>query len=249
MIKKFFVLVAVIFAVNFSTVFAMDSVTDTAHLLSTNEIQMLTQKIQQVEQKHKIKIGVNFAHSIGGHDVEIVAKNFLKKNFSDGQNGGIVLLVAMDVRKWRIVTDEKMESRLNAVNVSGVGGFVDKLTEGNYYSAAESYINAVDKMLTYYEQNGSPYDPVNEFNPLALMAAIVISIVIGFMIRSGLIGSMSNVRHAFSAGNYLKNDSVNIINSQDIYLFTNVSRRPKPTSNNSSGRRSGGGGGSAGGSF
>ena len=64
-------------------------------------------------------------------------------------------------------------------------------------------------------------------NTTALAAAIVISLIIGAIIRRYLIDSMTNLHVASEAADYLKRDSVNITTEIDTYLFTNLSVIPK----------------------
>ncbi|MBR6012396.1 MAG: TPM domain-containing protein [Selenomonadaceae bacterium] len=262
MTKKIFLLMMV-FVLSVSTVFAAakpntnaeenlnGSVVDTAKILSANQIQTLTAKIQQLEQKHKIKIGINFLKSIGGQNIDTVANERLRKYFGNGQNGGIILVVDMQERNWNIALDAKLNQRI--LSYSDVAykhdDFYDKLHNNDFFGAANAYLDTVDELLNYYETNGEPYDSFNEFNPLALGIGVLIAIVIGFGIRSWLIGSMSNVKFASEALDYLKRENVKITENRDTYLFTNVSRRPKSKGSNGSGGRGSGGGSSGGGSF
>ena len=252
MIKKFFLLAA-IFLLSFSQVFAAEnSVVDNANLLSANQIQTLTSKIQQIEQKHGVRIGINFLQTVGNQNVDTVSNYLLRQNYSGGENGGANLLVVMDSRSWNIAIDAKMNQRI--LSYSDIAylndGFMDKLHSENFAGAATVYLENIDELLTYYEQHGEPFDRAAQFNPMALAAAILISIILGFAVRSWLIGSMSNVRHAIEASDYLKRDSVRMTEQRDTYLFTNVSRRPKSSgSKNSGGGRSSGGGSSGGGHF
>ena len=64
-------------------------------------------------------------------------------------------------------------------------------------------------------------------NSIALIIALLISIFCGYAFRKSLIDSMSNVRVAQEAQEYLKRDTVNITNSVDTYLYTNISVVPK----------------------
>ena len=132
-------------------------------------------------------------------------------------------------------------------------GFLEELSAGNYFNACSRYIDGVEKSLAYYENNGVAYDSSDEFDIMALMIAVVVALICGFMFRSMLIGSMSNVRPAVEAGEYLDRNSVDINEKKDRYLFTNTSRRRKGKSGSgggSSGGRGGGGGhGGSGGSF
>jgi len=252
MIKKFFAFVT-IFVIGLATLTICEasiypaSVVDTSNLLSEYEIKDLTKKIRAVESKHQIKIGVEFLKTITGKDERVAADSLLDKNFSGAKNGGILLLVVMDTRKWRVSTDSLMMKRIPDTEALSKN-FVGDLSAGDYYGAASNYIDGVDKYLTYYEQNGVPYDSSNEFDILSLGFAIIFSIVCGIMFRSSLIDSMSNVQPAISAREYLKRESVKITEKRDHFLFRKVERRRKSKSSSHSGGGGGGHGGS-GGSF
>ena len=263
MTKKIFFLLA-IFIFSFSVTFAAAKpnsdnptenlnvpVYDNSKILSANQIKILSEKISAVEQKHNIKIGISFYKNLNGKNVDTVASERLRKYFSGAQNGGIIFVVDVENRKWNIALDEKLKEKI--LSYSDVAyrhdDFYEKLHNNNFFGAAEIYIQSVDELLNYYETNGKPYDSSDEFNPMALGIGILIAIVFGFGIRSWLIGSMSNVKFAHEATDYLKKENVKITDSRDNYLYTNVSRRPKSRNSNSSGGRNSGGGSSGGGSF
>lgn len=225
---------------------------DNSRTLAKNEIQTLTNKIKTVEQKHGVKIGVEFLKTIGGRNVETAARELLNKHYSGAKNGGIIFLVVMDSRQWYVATDSTIN---NFVNANDIGNsLLANLRDGDYFGACNSYIDAVDKSLSYYEQNGAAYDSSDEFNIMAAMAAVLLGILFGISVRSWLIGTMSNVHHAATAKDYLKRETVKFLKNRDTYLFTNVERRPKPSGGGMSSRGgssggSSGGGGGAGGSF
>ena len=62
---------------------------------------------------------------------------------------------------------------------------------------------------------------------MELIFSVVIALVICFLFRQALIDSMSNVRIAQEAQEYLARDTVNITTSIDTYLSTNISVIPK----------------------
>ena len=238
--KKFFSLIALIIALNFSLASAaqIQSVTDQAGLLSASEIEQLNKKIHAVEQAHKIKIGVAFVKTIGNSDMITASNNFLDKNFANGANGGIVLLVDMKNRKYEMSTDRRMVERIT--DYDGIPFLKDKF---------QSDLSA--GLLTYYETKGVPYGQrvPGEFDPMAAMIAVVISLFLGFMIRSSLIGKMSNIHHAMAAVDYLKKNTVRLTENRDTFLFMNVKRRPKSSGKSRGGGHGGGGHGGGGGSF
>ena len=223
------------------------SVGDEAGLLTDEERASLVAKIQQVEQKHGVRIGIQTRQSVKG-SAGNAANALLDANYSGGANGGIVLLVVMGSRDWYISTDNAMRKRItDDAGINHLSGrFLSDLGDGRYAAAFSAYVDTVDSMLSYYEREGEPYDPAGEFNPLALLIALAFAILAGISLRSMLIASMSNVRNAAEAGAYLVNDSVSITESSDRFLFMNVTRVRKQKRSSSTGSRDsshGGGGG------
>ena len=254
--KKFFGLLALIVALNFSVAVAaqIQSVTDKAGVLKPTEVELLNQRIRNIEQTHKIKIGVAFVKSVGGRDMPSASRELLEKNFGNSVNGSIVLLVAMDKRKYEIDTNPKMRERIT--DHDGVHFLKEKfqsdLSAGKYYGATNNFVDGVDELLTYYETNGAPYGAAIKpkgFDPAAAGGAVVIALFIGVVIRSSLIGSMSNIRHAMAAIDYLKKNTVKLTENRDTFLFMHVKRRPRGGGGNRGGGSHGGGHGGGGGSF
>jgi len=253
--KKILSLIVLIIALNFSVANAapIQSVTDQAGLLKAAEIEQLNKKIHDVEQAHKIKIGVAFVKSIGNSDMITASNNFLDKNFANGANGGIVLLVDMKNRKYEMSTDRRMVERITDEN--GIpflkDTFQSDLSAGDYSGAVNNFVDGVDELLTYYETKGVPYGQrvPGEFDPMAAAVAVVTSIILGVLIRSFLIGSMSNIHHAIAAIDYLKKNTVRLTENRDTFLFMSVKRRPKSSGKSRGGGHGGGGHGGGGGSF
>ena len=255
MLKKFLSLLAVILFFNVAVTSAarIEPVTDNAGLLKPTEVELLNQRIRDVEQKHKIKIGVVFVKSVGNKDMIAASDELRDKYFSNGMNGGIVLLVAMDKRKYEIATDRRMVQQIT--DSDGIPYLKDKfqsdLGNGNYYGAAENFVKGVSELVSYYETHGVAYGQrvPGEFDPMAAAIAVVASIFIGVFVRSILIGSMSNIHHAMEALDYLKKNTVKLKEARDTFLFMNVQRRPRSSGGRSRGSGHSGGGGGGGGSF
>ena len=62
---------------------------------------------------------------------------------------------------------------------------------------------------------------------ILLIISILIALFFAYFFRVSLIDSMSNVKPASEAQEYLKRDTVNITTSIDTYLYTNISVVPK----------------------
>ena len=126
--------------------------------------------------------------------------------------------------------------------------FVSEMTAGNYYAAFNNYVDSIDRMLVYYEQNDTPFGHSTGIAPEAVGGALIVGLITMFMVRSSMIAAMSNVHQASEAGDYLIRNSVDIIDSRDMFLFTRVTRHPK-SRGRSGGGGGGGGHGGGGGSF
>lgn len=255
MLRKFFGLLALLLVINFSAAEArLEPVTDKANLLSAQEVDTLNKRIRDIEQVHKVKIGVIFVKTLNGRNRVTVSNDLLDQHFNNGANGSILLLVDMNERKYEIATSSRMSMQIT--DTDGIPFLKDKfkgaLSSGDYYGAVNGFVNGVDELMTFYTTNGAAYGTTapQGFDPAAAVGAVIVSLFCGVTIRSWLIGSMSNVRHAMEATDYLKRDTVKFTEKRDMFLFKNVKRRPR-----SGGGRSGGGGshgsghGGGGGSF
>lgn len=231
-----------------SAAFAAQPVSDQAKLLSDAQRQALTTKIQQVEAAHKVKIGICTLQNLpNGMSAGKYANNILDKDYANGEKGSIVLVIAMGSRDWYISTDNNMRAKItDEAGIKGLKGlFLEDLSNGDYNASFNAFVAGVDDYLTYYEKEGEPYDPANEFDMLAAVIAAAVAAAGGALFAYYLICGMSNVAPAVEASAYLKNDSVDIFQQQDSYLYTTVTRRKKSKDSGSSSRDSshGGGGG------
>lgn len=231
-----------------SVALAAAPVVDQAKLLSDSQREALTLKIRQVEADHKVKIGIYTLQNLPNNmSPGKMADNILDKDYAGGENGSIVLLIAMGSRDWYISTDNNMRARIT--DEAGINGlknlFLEDLSDGEYNASFNNFIDGVDKYLTYYEENGEPYDPSCEFNMLAGIVALLVAAVGGGFFAFYLICGMSNVAPAIEASAYLEKNSVDIWQQQDKYLYTTVTRhkKSKSSSSSSSGSSHGGGGG------
>ena len=253
--KKFFALLALLVAVNFSVTDAaqVPAVTDQTNSLNASQIKSLDEKIHSVQSAHKIKIGIAFVKSTGGNDIAQVTRELLRQGFANSSNGSIVLLVDMGSHKYEIATDARMSEKIT--DADGIPFLKQKvqpsLKSGDRAGACNNFVDGVNELVTHYETNGAAYSSDTDgIDPTLAIGAIVIALGGGMFFRSVLISSMSNVHHALTATDYLQRNSVKINESRDTFLFRNVKRRPRGGGGSS--RGSGGGsssGGGGGGSF
>ena len=229
---------------------ATPSLMDGAGLLQKAEQQEVSNALREVEKKHHVRIGVVTVKGVNG-DVGQFANQVLDRAYTDGQNGNLVLVLSMAERDWYISTDNTMRQKI--IDGEGIDylseSFLPAFSENQYAQGFKKFAARADEMLTYYETEGTAYDPSAEFSPFSLAVALILAGLAGFGVRAALIKSMSNVYPEPAASAYLDRDSFKLTESDDTYLYTNVTRRRKPKNNSSSHSSSDGSHGGGGGKF
>ena len=226
---------------------SVPSVVDQAGLLSKQQKDDLQKRIQKVEQEHGVRIGIVTMKSLQGKEPKAAADEIVLRDYQDGTHGGMVLLLAMESRDWYVSTDSRMRKMIT--DEEGFPHLTDQflpdLKDGNYADAFMAYVDTTDEMLTYYEVEGEPYDPMVEFSLLSLIIAICLAGLIAALTWGILVSQLNNVQPAESADDYLKKDSIHLTDCKDTFLYMNVTRvkKSKSRESSSSGSSSCGGGG------
>ena len=223
---------------------------DEAGLLSAADANSINQKLMDFNQKHDVTLAIVTKKSLGGQKINDAADSYVNGVYAN-KNGTMLLIIAMDTRDWRTVRNHTMHEKIDSKNFGQEMDslVVPKLSGGDYASAFNGYIDTMDELLTYYEQNGKPYNPADNFSVLALVLAMILAVLGAIFVRSTLIAQMSNVMPASGAGEYLRKDSFNLKSTSDTFLYMNVARMPKPKKKSGSVTRTGGGNFSSGGKF
>lgn len=233
------------------------SVHDMEGLITPEQAAALDKKLEGIEQKHNVRVVVMTVpkDSRTGTEkgIKAFADDVLNKYYRDEahNNGSIMLVICPSARKWAVTTDNNMRQRITDENgfpaIKEV--FLDKIKDhkDDYNAAFNNYADKVDELLTYYEAEGEPWDPANEFSIMGLILGALCSFGLGYLFVSYLRGRMSNVQHVSQADDYLDRNSVNITHQSDTFLRTTVSRTKRErsesrSSSSSGGSRSNGGG-------
>jgi len=121
--------------------------------------------------------------------------------------------------------------------------FISELKSGDYYGAFDIALDSVEKFLEQ-AKNGEPYsysnpvpkDPMSKktFSVLALIEA-GIALLFGKGYASRLRASMNTAVKRTEATEYINKNSFNLSSSQDMFLYSNVTRTPIPRETRSSG--------------
>ena len=203
---------------------------DDADLLSDKEEAELTEKLAQISYKHNAQIVISTVESLGGDVDDYLNFTYDDMGFGYGDEyDGVFLLVCMDPREYRILSNGFAGVAIDPGDIDSIGEIiVSDLSDGNYADAFDSFIDECDYYLDGY-LNGFPF----RFGKNLIIAAII-GLLIGAVVASILKGQLKSVRKQEQANVYVKQDSMQITNQSDIFLYRHVSRSKKSSSSSSS---------------
>ncbi|MBR5231722.1 MAG: TPM domain-containing protein [Clostridia bacterium] len=231
-------------------------VADNASLLTDAETDTLLKRADELSAKHGLDIIIATTNDSKGMTLGYYAADLV--DYNDFRTDNIILVVAMDQRKYVCVTtgygiyaftDYTLEKIYDAME--------SDMIDGNYFDAFMTYLNISDRVITQARE-GNPYDtnnPLDTRSPqeiwgLRAVLALIPGVIIGWVIAFGQKKRMKSSVPQRSAENYLTH--MDLRRSNDIYLYTTTSRVKVQTNNGgggsssfsgSSGRSHGGGGG------
>ena len=248
MMKRFLILLLSIglclsLAVSVSAASAAGIVMDDAGLLSQAEEEALTRKLTDVGTAYNTQmIVVTVVSSEGKYTDDLVNELYDSMNFGFGTTReGVLMLVCMDPREYRILSNGYAGDAIDPGVIDTIGdALVSDLSDGDYADAFEIFADKCDYYLNGY-YNGFPFPTGKN-----LVIALGIGLVLALIVTSILKGQLKSVRKQEQADVYVRQGSMQLTQSRDIFLYRQVSRTKKQSSN-SSGSRSGGGSRSVGG--
>ena len=235
---------------------------DEPDLLTDAEETALIAKLEQIAEAEQMEVVVAAFSTIDGASPMEYADDFYDYNgYGYGENrDGLILIVVMDTRDWWISTRGTAITAFTDAGIEYIGDQITPyLAEGDYHGAFTAF---ADQCKTFMVQakTGDPFDvhnlpkpPKEPFNTgMALVIAVVGGLVIGLIYTGKLKGQLTSVQAQRAASGYVKQNSLNVTNSRDFFLYRNVTRTEKAddaddggssTHTSSSGATHGGGGG------
>lgn len=238
--KIFSVLLAVILCLSLAvTAYGAEQafLVDDAQLLSEAEEAVLVSQLAEISARHNAQIVIVTLASTPGSDIDTYVEHYYDSNglgYGTGHDG-VLLMVSMDLREYRILSNGFAADAITMSDIDSISdAIVSDLSDGDYAEAFDSFIRECDYYLDGYI-NGFPF-------PFGTMLAVALGIglVVGLIVALVLKAQLKSVHKQNRADVYQKSGSMHLTTQRDIFLYRNVSRRKKETSN-SSGSRSGGG--------
>lgn len=194
---------------------------DYANLLPGDKEAELTAMAQSIYDSYDVSAIILTTPDLYGQDGAVFADNFYENNrFGDNR---VLFLVDMGSRQWYISTNG---STMDLISESEMTAIEDKvipyLSEGRYYDAFSKFYDLLPRYLTS--------DADSEINlTVSFLCGAAIAAVILMIMKS----SMNTKTPQNNATSYEADGSWHLRTHQDIFLYSNISKRAKPQNNNS----------------
>lgn len=220
------IIITVCSSVNVSA--AYPHVTDNAGILSESEISAINELAEKIGSKNSIDIQILTVESYTGYSIQDYADIYYENHgFGYGsEKSGLILVLSMSERDLYISTQGSVLYITDGLSYD----FLDEISVGQYGDGFSEFIYAVDDAVNNLESSGSEDGSKN---------SIIIGAVAGFIAATVTVivmnSKMKTVRSNPYASDYIKSESFNLKESKDIFLFSNVTRTLRQTSNSSSG--------------
>lgn len=214
---------------------------DNAGLLTDSEAAALLSQLDEISERQQFDVAVVTADTLDGKTPMAYADDFYDYNgygFGESKDG-VLLLVSMEDRDWWITTTGY---GITAITDAGreymSERFLPAMSDGDYAASFAEFARLCDEFVAQ-AKTGEPYDSGNlPKEPVSLLwipGAVAIGALIALIICSNLKAKLKTVRYQAAAGSYVRDNSMNITESRDLFLYTKIDRRAKPKDNSSSG--------------
>ena len=222
----------------------LSHVNDLANVLSADEEAKLQQQAEELYRLTQFDVLIHTTRDSQGKGPRQYSFDYYE-NFRDSKQykDGAMLALMFDNRDYYEAARGKGIQLLTYSGSHDLAQVVEgKLRDANYYGAFSDYIRYVQRKLIPPAASELAGERVMELAPYLLIGGLVVGLIYALVLR----GKLKVAKTRYGAAQYVMPGSLNLTNSQDLYLYQTVVRHKIESNNNSSGRGSSGGGFSTG---
>lgn len=225
-------------------VFAESSrLVDNAGLLSETEYETVLRKLDDISEALGADIVVVTTDSLGGKTVVEYADDFF--DYGDYRQDGVLLLISTEYRSWCISTTGECRYAVSNSKSDAIGDdILAYLSSGDYENAFIEFADSCRGYIVSYRNGDADHgsrnggtDTGSGKEPLPLLAipvSLVIGLITALIAVAVMKGKLKSVKFQTAADNYVKEGSMNITESRDLFLYRTVSRIERPKADDSS---------------
>ena len=231
---------------------------DMASLLSDEEVDSLTSRLDELSLRQKMDVVIATTDTLNGKGVVEYADDLYDYcSFGYGANrDGLILVISMEDNDWYISTCGYGITAFTDAGIDYMGEqIVPYLSDKDFAGAFATYITLCDEFITQ-ARTDKPYDigslPRKPLSPAWILVSLIIGLILSFITVGKMKAKLVTVRAQAAANSYMKDGSMNITDSREMFLYKNVTRTKRSsessgggssTHTSSSGTTHGGGGG------
>ena len=214
---------------------------DTAGLLSAGEYNTILSELNELSERQKFDVTIFTSVDLGEYDSASACADdlfdYLDYGYGDSRDG-IILFISVDTGDCWLSTHGY---GINAFTDYGIEHLLNQLKPDlqskDFNAAFEKFIDLADEYIEA-ARSGHPYDRSTlPREPLSILW-IPGALIIGFILASLAVGNMKSklktVRPALEAASYVRDNSLKVTTSRDLYLYRNVTKTRSKSDSGSS---------------
>ena len=214
-------------------------VVDNAGLLSADEFRALERHAKELSLRQKFDFVIVTVDTVGAASMRGYADDFFDYNdYGAGpEYDGILLLVSMDDAKWQVSTHGFGRTAFTDYGRTQMMDEVEPYLTANDFSGAFEEFLSIGEDYVEQAKTGAPVDVPERggFSWLSLVICGALGFGLAFIPMSVLKKQVKNVSAQPDALGYVVGDGLELSRESDRFLYSSVSRRPRPKDNSSSG--------------
>ena len=219
-----------------------ERVVDNADLLTDSEEQLLSERISGVMNEYLFDIVILTENGIGNYSPEQYAQSYYASNeYGCGDTyDGSMFLISMAERDYYILNDGLGTDIISSRDVRNMGDTVAPyLSAGRYYDGFSKYIDMLEDELYQNKLHPAKKRFMSESQVMMFVIISIIGVVIALIVVSVMKKKMKTHQIALEANDYIRRGSLQMNNTEETFLYSQVSKVPRATESSSS-RGSGG---------
>lgn len=228
-------------------------ITDDYDLLTPEEEAILEKMASRVATQYEADVAIHTVDSIGMKSVGEYADDYYDEQgygFGD-HSSGIILVICMDQREIYISTCGPCGYSIDDYEVEEIlDGVYEHMANGDYFQACKTFINQTEMYLDAEKAQGDPgknafykdYGSEKEdagFDVGNAAVSVLVGAGGGGVGLAALRSGMNTAVSQYNAQGYIDSNSYQLTVNQNTFLYSNVTRVRRSTSQSSGGRAGG----------
>lgn len=214
---------------------------DMASLLSDEEVDSLTSRLDELSLRQKMDVVIATTDTLDGKSVVEYADDLYDYcSFGYGANrDGLILVISMEDNDWYISTCGYGITVFTDAGIKYIGKqIVPYLSDEDFVGAFTTYITLCDEFITQAKTD-KPYDigslPREPLSPAWILVCLIIGLILSCTTVGKMKAKLTTVRAQAAANSYMKDGSMNITDSREMFLYKNVTRTKRSSESSSGG--------------